>query len=476
MARAPVASQVAYTGLASSADPSRPPQNNCLGCCTQDRNEDQPVGWSYVGEGRGKYQQVDHFDFVGEGSGDYEQETIQVRKNLWFRNFCLGTLCCATLSMALVSLLYLGLRYNAATPSGSSYQVVASPNRPGTYERYDCLMGLESWRTSWSTEQKEWCCEHHHRGCRRFNCHADYSQRALEWSVEKMAWCCQYEKVGCSLGCNAKCIVKGEAASCQERIRWASANVYKHQSDACGLAHGLVLGECQICASCLLDASGCNQTRAYDCFAGLRNYEAGWSASKKQWCCARMGVACPFDCDAGFSNWRQGWSEAKRQWCCRYAKRGCTTTTTLPSEPYDCEAGILNWVNGWSDSKKYWCCREYSRGCSTTQSPPNVVTSISGPAGNSSNTTLTTTILFYPTLTETTTATPLVTSTMGNNSNATPSSPTTTPTSTNSSSSSNSSTNATSTTTVTTTGTTTATTTVSATATNTTPAPAPIPA
>jgi len=77
---------------------------------------------------------------------------------------------------------------------------------------------------------------------------------------------------------------------------------------------------------------GCTTTTTtlpYDCKAGYQNWELGWSAPKKKWCCARSKLACdPFDCEEGYSNWQSVWSGEKVAWCCEHHDKGCTTTTT----------------------------------------------------------------------------------------------------------------------------------------------------
>lgn len=108
----------------------------------------------------------------------------------------------------------------------------------------------------------------------------------------------------------------------------------------------------------------------FDCEAGYRNWEKGWSAAKKQWCCDFKSRGCPtvpdslpFDCDAGLSNWHQGWSIPKKQWCCAHRNRGCEVVTLPGSQPYDCQAGLSNWNVGWSRGKKLWCCAKENLGC-----------------------------------------------------------------------------------------------------------------
>lgn len=75
----------------------------------------------------------------------------------------------------------------------------------------------------------------------------------------------------------------------------------------------------------------------------------GWSTDKKHWCCKNKHMGCytmittmvlkmvpvvmpkgmqttsaPYDCNAGFSNWEAGWSAPKKVYCCAHAGRGCT--------------------------------------------------------------------------------------------------------------------------------------------------------
>merc|ERR1712026_613715 len=55
-------------------------------------------------------------------------------------------------------------------------------------------------------------------------------------------------------------------------------------------------------------------------------------------------TSCPYDCNAGFSNWQRGWPAGKKAYCCRTFQKGCPPapppapigTTSLP---YDCNAG-----------------------------------------------------------------------------------------------------------------------------------------
>lgn len=144
---------------------------------------------------------------------------------------------------------------------------------------------------------------------------------------------------------------------------------------------------------------------AFDCDAGIRNWQSGWSVAKKAWCCQNFVKGCapattslPFDCAAGFVNWQRGWSPQKKSWCCLHQRRGCPRQQPHPkplynchgntaswstgrsmwccsnyqvacpspastSPPFDCQAGLSNWQAGWSVQKKSWCCEHESLGC-----------------------------------------------------------------------------------------------------------------
>merc|ERR1711879_265274 len=92
-------------------------------------------------------------------------------------------------------------------------------------------------------------------------------------------------------------------------------------------------------------------------------------------------TSCPYDCNAGFSNWQRGWPAGKKAYCCRVFRKGCPpipppappspiVTTSLP---YDCNAGYHDCyhclVKQWSVGKLAWCCQHMQRGCPTTAPP-----------------------------------------------------------------------------------------------------------
>eukprot|EP00413_Alexandrium_margalefii_P008904 CAMPEP_0204552362 /NCGR_PEP_ID=MMETSP0661-20131031/26544_1 /ASSEMBLY_ACC=CAM_ASM_000606 /TAXON_ID=109239 /ORGANISM="Alexandrium margalefi, Strain AMGDE01CS-322" /LENGTH=542 /DNA_ID=CAMNT_0051559371 /DNA_START=59 /DNA_END=1687 /DNA_ORIENTATION=- len=155
---------------------------------------------------------------------------------------------------------------------------------------FDCLAGLASWKSDWSSRKKSWCCQHSQRGCEGpqpapskppalvdngppFDCTAGYSDWEATWSIIKKAWCCQHHQQGCP-------------------PRMSSV--------------------------------------PYNCNDGFSHWKADWSGGKKKWCCRNTGKGCEkpgdsdFDCVAGYSKWESIWSRAKKKFCC--ARVDCRST------------------------------------------------------------------------------------------------------------------------------------------------------
>merc|ERR1712203_1120687 len=86
---------------------------------------------------------------------------------------------------------------------------------------------------------------------------------------------------------------------------------------------------------------------------------------QRWWCCAAIGLLCPkLDCHAGYDNWERGWSAGKKVWCCKRFSRGCSkargqarsvTHPTSTQYKFDCSttpgAAIDKVVESWSDEQ-----------------------------------------------------------------------------------------------------------------------------
>merc|ERR1712232_1306638 len=56
-------------------------------------------------------------------------------------------------------------------------------------------------------------------------------------------------------------------------------------------------------------------------------------------------TSCPYDCNAGFSNWEKGWPAGKKTYCCQTVHKGCpptpATVAATTSLPYDWNACVV---------------------------------------------------------------------------------------------------------------------------------------
>lgn len=115
---------------------------------------------------------------------------------------------------------------------------------------------------------------------------------------------------------------------------------------------------------------------ADECYVDANEWNYKWTRAKQIRCCARTGFGCrnapppaapgpvdPFNCALGYANWQAGWSTSKKQWCCNVHKKGCGSDGPSVAAEYDCTAGFENWVKGWSMNKKQWCCQRQGKGC-----------------------------------------------------------------------------------------------------------------
>mmetsp|Transcript_4087 Transcript_4087/g.13781 ORF Transcript_4087/g.13781 Transcript_4087/m.13781 type:complete len:303 (+) Transcript_4087:36-944(+) len=68
---------------------------------------------------------------------------------------------------------------------------------PKDGDGFDCEVGVEDWRASWSSEKADWCCDNKDKGC-SFDCLNGYAMSETDWSEEKSGWCCEHTRLGCS--------------------------------------------------------------------------------------------------------------------------------------------------------------------------------------------------------------------------------------------------------------------------------------
>jgi beta-glucosidase len=74
----------------------------------------------------------------------------------------------------------------------------------------------------------------------------------------------------------------------------------------------------------------------------LQNLEVADAAASEP-----QGHSDPYDCEAGFNNWLAGWSDSKKAWCCEHAERGCEEQTS---------AAPASAASAASDGEGSFCC------------------------------------------------------------------------------------------------------------------------
>eukprot|EP00929_Paragymnodinium_shiwhaense_P041808 TRINITY_DN21711_c0_g1_i1.p1 TRINITY_DN21711_c0_g1~~TRINITY_DN21711_c0_g1_i1.p1 ORF type:complete len:1837 (-),score=319.72 TRINITY_DN21711_c0_g1_i1:105-5615(-) len=262
------------------------------------------------------------------------------------------------------------------TPKLTPPLLTTSTYAPGQ-EPFDCNSDYGDWQNSWSTQKKQFCCQHHSKGCEAptpmppppepFDCEAGLGQWKDGWSDGKKKWCCKNHQLGCPESQDdydetgdspfAKC----NSRSCPDGLVWKS----NPASTSCCHDKGCKCTDDDMRKHC------CQEEDAFDCFEDAKHPE-DWAADKKQYCCEQHQVNCPeeklhFDCDAGLGNFLLGWSDKKKKWCCEQEDKGCEDRRL---KEYNCDADYGEWKSAWSDDKKAYCCDTKLRGCPEDDDAP----------------------------------------------------------------------------------------------------------
>lgn len=239
---------------------------------------------------------------------------------------------------------------------------------------YDCEAGAHNWIQGWSAHKKDWCCHKgHSQYCVQFHCHGAHGNVA-SWSSDQRDFCCKTFQLGCPhttlspLGCDAQCVIKGQARTCSERMDWTQKHVFgSEKENACNLAYSKVQVECDVCRACSIEAAGCGKQgkglEPFDCHAALGNFCRAWSPAKKVWCCNNKQKGCqspdtPPACDAGAGKvWHKVMISGHWSW------EAVMSGAVSVGHAYNCQEGLSNWEAGWSGDKKGWCCSHQQIGC-----------------------------------------------------------------------------------------------------------------
>jgi len=233
---------------------------------------------------------------------------------------------------------------------------------------YDCLAGFSDWQNRWSQPKQHWCCTREKKGC-VYECEGS----SYDWSYMRRSWCCANRHRGCEQSaCQAPCEHAQHTAPCDERVRWAAANVFPGRSDACYLAWQRVVGECAVCHGCALQRTGCEgrdmntakltlRPAGQDARAPINAVTHGrlaglqfknTASSHKS---SRLKTAEYKFPEAATNTGHNSWSKAKG------SSREVVENTYAPKPhaAFNCSLG----QNHFSPAARVWCCTNFRLGC-----------------------------------------------------------------------------------------------------------------
>lgn len=238
---------------------------------------------------------------------------------------------------------------------------------------YDCYAKRPE---EWTFKQRDFCCSSTGRGCHRsfesYNCMEGLASWKEDWSLHKKLWCCDTEKVGCAT----------EQFHCETaRSTWSAT-----QKSYCCQAHHLGCEEAEKAKKAVVAPTKAEEP-LYDCRTGWPHHWKSWPDKKQDFCCSNYARGCkdkgglhaetlqrstvpvlvpgtphlslptltePFDCEADQVNWHS-WKSSKKSWCCQNKDVACAEQGN-----FDCDAGA---VKSWKSQKKDYCCLYQKKGC-----------------------------------------------------------------------------------------------------------------
>mmetsp|Transcript_17047 Transcript_17047/g.34824 ORF Transcript_17047/g.34824 Transcript_17047/m.34824 type:complete len:390 (+) Transcript_17047:50-1219(+) len=178
----------------------------------------------------------------------------------------------------------------------------AAARAPNHRLAFDCYIGRSSLRGGWSRAKRRWCCSHFERGCEGADGEAADGEAGAVTAGAGEGGSTDAGADAARKGCAAQCTRANATASCGSHVRHAARHRFRHEPEACTVAHRAVLGECPSCVACTLGDTGCDvptssrsSASKYNCKAGYTNFVLGWSRAKKAWCCEHEDRGCPSD-------------------------------------------------------------------------------------------------------------------------------------------------------------------------------------
>eukprot|EP00435_Cladocopium_sp_Y103_P041693 s394_g11.t1 len=211
---------------------------------------------------------------------------------------------------------------------------------------FDCNEDFQAWKTKWSFAKKAWCCEKTKRACAARP--SGYGSKPVHhghFGVTNLEPNSHVFRRAFLLGVMNDClnleVVRGSKYRClstwsirtvmQSRLESAQSflvsTVMMKAALGIGKAAGAALNPC-IVANTSAWLAPSTATKAI-LTPGLTDTEVGAESShigcglRGQRSTPEVSYDSRYNCDAGFQNWQVGWSAAKKEWCCRARRRGC---------------------------------------------------------------------------------------------------------------------------------------------------------
>jgi len=229
------------------------------GICFEAENVQKEVRWSFVGPGKGTWQQESDYSFVGKGMGGWDM--AMTKGSYWKpKRSCIGLLVGITAAVAAGIWEWQYLQSQHLSSARGSKQPVPVSSSESENEMLNCTKHRHTWTKDWSVDKQRDCCKKYVRAGPRsaYNCSTEADNWRLAWSATKKAWCCEHSTVGCQLPPSHR--------------KWMSA-VPNRQLTRQRIPHHI--GE------------------VFDCKI---NNLRGWTNRQKaqrEWCCKGCGVGCP---------------------------------------------------------------------------------------------------------------------------------------------------------------------------------------
>lgn len=366
-----------------SHDPGSPCDKTCdafEACCKRvQKAGSAPLGWSYVGEGRGGYDKIMQLNYVGEGYGDYIDSGMPPAQPGKAWAMCTILLVCAAFLVGLSC----ALRRCKEGESG-----------------FLCSNGAEDFFVAAVREAKvRW-----QQLSPKEYCH----KASVEFDKRQYDFCCQAESPSQDL-CRAFSASQLQAGfpsalrkdtmreNDEPRLPPPPADVAAEVGLTTSLAQPLAgtqaLSPNRSPALLLTEASTAAPNLRKMELTTRPPHAAAAAVAAASAAAAAMPAAAAatqsYDCAVGWVTWTSSWPDNKKDWCCRQELKGCTEgpplaapmaiTTTAVRErrrqggvravsdsEFDCIEGS---EEDWAPPQKAWCCVHTGhRGC-----PPIVV-------------------------------------------------------------------------------------------------------